>query len=341
MSTYYSYVRATGMYVPPKVVTNHDLAKVMDTSDEWIVQRTGIKERRFAEVGVTTTDLALKAVENMLDKNKIKAKEIDCIIFSTLSPDVLIPGSGVILQDKLGLGKRKIPCYDIRQQCSNFVYGLQMADSFIRTGLYENILIVGVDLHSHALDMSTRGRAVSVLFGDGAGCCVVSRTEKEESRILHTKIHADGRGAFEGIHGKLFDMSKSPVICYNPSDPNVDVDEMYVQMPNPKNLFVNAVRNMVDVAKKSLKELKIPMSEVKYLLPHQANMRINQMVADYLKIDKEKVLYNIQKYGNTTSATLPTLLDEFVTNGTIQRGDLIILVAFGSGFTWGSTIMRY
>lgn len=336
----YAYIRSNGMYVPEKVVTNEDLTKLMDTSNEWIVQRTGINERRYADIGVNTSDLAKLAVENMLSKKEVKLKDIDCLIFATCSPDFLIPGTGVLLQDKLGISKSHIPCYDIRQQCSGYIYGLQMAKAFIETGVYENILVVGAELHSHALEMNTRGRAVSVIFGDGAACSVISATNNDSSCIISTSAFSDGAGAFKGMHGKLFDQSQKPIIWYDPKNDDENID-LYPVMASSKNLFTNAVRRMVEVAKKSLKENDLSLKDIKYLLPHQANMRINQMVADYLKVDQDKVLYNIHKYGNTTAATIPLLLSEFTDNGTIKRGDLILMVSFGVGFTWGSALIRY
>lgn len=335
-----AYIRATGMYVPENVVTNDDLTKTMTTSDEWIYKRSGIKERRYASPGDRCSDLAKASVENMLSKGDITEEEIDCIIFATLSPDCHFPGAGVFLQEKMGWADRTIPCYDIRQQCSGFIYGLQMAQSFVESGMYENVLLVGAELHSNALEYNDRGRAVTVLFGDGAASVVVSKSPDSSSKILATEVHADGGGAMKGIHLILFDIGKKPVVFYDPSN-DEENQSMYPEMPSPKNLFTNAVRRMVEVSLNCLQEQGLTVADVDWVLPHQANKRINDMVADYLEIPKEKVLYNIHKFGNTTAATIPLLLDEFSSNGTIKRGDLLLIVGFGSGFTWGASLVKY
>jgi 3-oxoacyl-[acyl-carrier-protein] synthase-3 len=305
-----AYFRSTGMYVPDKVVTNDDLSKLMNTSDEWIHKRSGIRERRYVEPGVKCSDLAKHAVENLLSKGEVQAGDIDCIIFATLSPDIHFPGSGVLLQEKMGWSDRHIPCYDIRQQCSGFIYGVQMAQAFIETGMYENVLLMGAEVHSNALEYSDRGRAVTVLFGDGA------------------------------VHLILFDISKKPIVYYNPSDATENAG-LFPEMPNPKNLFTNAVRRMAEVSLSTLEQLGLKASDVDWVLPHQANKRINDMAAQFMGIPEEKVLFNIHKYGNTTAATIPLLLDEYTVNGTIKRGDLMLMVGFGSGFTWGASLVRY
>jgi 3-oxoacyl-[acyl-carrier-protein] synthase III len=336
----HAYFRSTGMYVPERVVTNDDLSKLMTTSDEWIHKRSGIRERRYVEPGVRCSDLAKHAVENLLSKGGVQADEIDCIIFATLSPDIHFPGSGVFLQEKMGWSDRHIPCYDIRQQCSGFIYGVQMAQAFIETGMYENVLLVGAEVHSNALEYNDRGRAVTVLFGDGAACAVISKSPSPESMIMKTKVHADGKGAFDGVHLILFDISKKPIVYYNPSDEKENI-VLFPEMPNPKNLFTNAVRRMAEVSLSSLEQLGLKASDVDWVLPHQANKRINDMAAQFMGIPEEKVLFNIHKYGNTTAATIPLLLDEYTVNGTIKRGDLMLMVGFGSGFTWGASLVRY
>jgi 3-oxoacyl-[acyl-carrier-protein] synthase-3 len=340
MSKRYAYIRSCGMYVPEKVVTNHDLAKVMDTSDEWIRQRSGIIERRNAEPGVRTSDLAVKAVEDLLGKGDVSAEEIDCIIFATLSPDCHFPGTAVILQEKLGWAERFLACYDIRQQCSGFIYGLQMAQAFLEAGMYRNVLLVGAEVHSNALDYSDRGRGVTVLFGDGAAAVVVSPAKDELSRILKSDVYADGRGAFNGIHMKIFDIGSRPIINYDLNDSESNADA-FPCMPSPKNLFANAVRRMAEASMACLNSLGLTVDDVDWVVPHQANMRINNMVAEFIQIPSEKVLYNMHKFGNTTAATIPLLLAEFTGNGKIKRGDLLLMVAFGSGFTWGAAVARY
>lgn len=335
-----AYIRDTGMYVPENVVTNDDLPQELNTSDEWIRQRTGVSQRRYAKPGERTSDLAKRAVENMLAKGEVKAEEIDCIIFATLSPDFFFPGAGVFLQEKLGWADRHIPCYDIRQQCSGFVYGLQMAQAFVEAGMYENVLFVGAEIHSNALDFSERGRAVTVLFGDGAGVLVVSPSPDDKSGILLTETHADGAGALNGIHMKLHDIGKRPVIDYDPSDFETNAD-LYPDMPASRNLFVNAVRRMTEVSQSLLGKMNLSVSDIDWVVPHQANVRINKSVVEHLGIPDEKVLYNVHKYGNTTAATIPLLLAEYTQNNTIKRGDLLITPAFGSGFTWGAALVRY
>lgn len=336
----HAFIRSTGMYVPDKVVTNDDLAKLMTTSDEWIHKRSGIRERRYAAEGDRCSDLALRSVEDLLAKGEVAAEEIDCIIYATLSPDNHFPGTGVILQEKLGWSERQIPCYDIRQQCSGFIYGMQMAQAFIEAGMYKNVLLVGAELHSNALEYSDRGRAVTVLFGDGAASVVVSESPDDKSAILTTQVHADGAGAFNGVHLILFDIGKKPIVYYDPKN-EAENKELFPEMPSPKNLFTNAVRRMAEVSMASLERLGLTVADVDWVLPHQANKRINDMAVQFLGIPDEKVLFNIHKYGNTTAATIPLLLDEFTTNGTIKRGDLLLMVGFGSGFTWGASIVRY
>ena len=336
----HAYIRASGMYVPPKVIRNDDLPPELNTNDQWIRERSGVRERRYADVGVRTTDLAKLAVDDLLLRHEVEAGEIDCIVFATLSPDFFFPGAGVFLQDKLGWASREIACYDIRQQCSGFVYGLQMAQSFVESGMYENVLIVGAEIHSHALEFEERGRAVTVLFGDGAAACLVSVSNGGQSRIIDTECHADGRGALKGVHMKLFDIGKMPVIDYDPGNSEQNRD-FYPDMPAPKNLFSNAVRKMTQVSLSLLEKAGLAVSDVDWVLPHQANLRINKMVAEQLQIDQEKVLYNIFKYGNTTAATIPLLLAEYTIDGTIRRGDLLLMTAFGSGFTWGACLARY
>ena len=340
LSKNYAYIRSCGMYVPERVIKNDDLPAELYSSDQWIRERSGILERRYAGLGVNTSDLAREAVLNLLQKEEAAPEEIDCIIFATLSPDIFFPGAGVFLQEKLGWADRHIACYDIRQQCSGFVYGLQMAQAFVETGMYRNVLLVGAEVHSHALEFTERGRAVTVLFGDGAAAVLVSPAQSEESRILITENHADGRGAYRGVHMKVFDIGKMPVIDYDPKNPEENRD-LFPDMPAPKNLFSSAVRRMSEVGLSVLGKSGLTVNDVNWVLPHQANIRINKMVAEQLKIPQEKVLYNIFKYGNTTAATIPLLLAEYTEKGTIRRGDLLLMVAFGSGFTWGAALVHY
>ena len=336
----HAYIRATGRYVPDKIVKNNDLAEVLDTSDEWIQKRVGIKERRYADPEVQSSDLAKEAVLDLISKNDIDLQEIDCIILATLSPDHHFPGTAMFLQEKLGIGGSKIPCFDIRQQCSGFIYGLQMAQAFVENKMYQNVLLVGTEVHSHALDYSPRGRAVTVIFGDGAAAVVVSASENTSHAILTTELHSDGRGAMQGVHHKLFNIGKKPIVYYNPFDFETNAD-LYPDMNDARKLFTSAIKSMTEVSLTALKKLNLNIDQIDWVLPHQANYRINKLTAEQLGIADQKVLYNIHKYGNTTAATIPLLLSEFTDDGTIRRGDLLLMVAFGSGFTWGAAVVRY
>lgn len=344
-----AYIRATGMYVPEKVVTNNDFPEAMETNDEWIQQRSGIRERRFISPGQTTSDLAKAAVEDLMAKSDVTPEEVDCIIVATVMSDYFFPGAGMFLQDKLGWSDLQMPCYDIRQQCAGFIYGLQMAQAFVENGLYRNILLVGTEIHSSFLEFNKRGRAVSVLFGDGAGAAVISAQSEGadaparsgiNSEVLHTEVHADGSGALNGIYMKLYDIDKNPIIQYDPKNPEENA-ALHPVMSGSRNLFSNAVRRMNEVSRSVLGKAGLTVSDIDWVVPHQANMRINNAVAEYLDIDANKVLYNIQRYANTTAATIPLLLAESVANGTIKRGDLLLMPAFGAGFVWGASLVRF
>ena len=349
-------VLGIGSYVPERVVTNDELrflndkhirqeTPTIETNDEWIIQRTGIKERRYVpnDATVGTSDLALFAGKKALADAGVDAKEIDCIIFATLSPDITFPGSGVFLQDKLGIageGKGKsAACYDIRQQCSGFIYGLQMADAFIRTGLYKRILLVGAETHSHCLDYSTRGRDVTVLFGDGAGAMVLGPTESDDpkSGIVYTECHADGSGAWN-LTLPIYDIKKAPYIQYDPKNPDEN-QPMYPKMDG-KRVFLNAVRNMVMSSQKALADTGFTWADIDWFVPHQANLRINEKVVEVAGIPADKVLNTIQFYGNTTAATVPLTIDHWVKQGKAKKGDRILATVFGAGFTWGSAIFQ-
>ena len=335
---YRSEIIGTGMYVPPGVVTNHDLEKIMETSNEWIVQRSGIEERRWVTPEVTTTDLAQKAAEEAIAHAGIDKKEIDCILFATLSPDHEFPGNGCFLQPKLGL--TEIPAIDVRQQCSGFLYGMSIADAFIRMGQYKTILLVGAEVHSKGLDKSTKGRDTGVLFGDGAGAIIIRRCEpknlKTDSFIYSTHLFAEGSSAKElWIPG--------PGMNLGPDRMNHQMIEEGLQYPfmNGKKVFANAVRRMCEAMHLALETNKVKLEDIDIFLFHQANMRINQMIAQELKIPEEKVFNTIQKYGNTTAATLPIGMTEAVKAGKLKKGSLVASAVFGSGFTWGSSIYRW
>lgn len=340
-----------GSYVPDRVVKNEEISFLDDkhvrqatqqteTNDEWIQKRTGIRERRYVpnDGSVATSDLALQAAQRALIDANLEPTELDCIIFGTLSPDFHFPGSGVVLQRKLGIAeKTSCACFDIRQQCSAFVYGLQMADAFIRSGTYKRVLLVGAELHSHSLDFTTRGRDVTVLFGDGAGAMVLGPMETDDARagVMYTAAHADGNGAND-LYLKIFDISKLPYIDYNALDREQNA-LMYPHMDG-KRVFLNAVRGMVMSTQTALAKTGLGWDDIQWFVPHQANLRINEKVVEVAKIPPEKVLNSIEIYGNTTAATVPLTIDHWRKEGKVKRGDRILSSVFGSGFTWGATI---
>jgi 3-oxoacyl-[acyl-carrier-protein] synthase-3 len=342
-----------GSYVPERVVKNDELRYLDDqhvrhdtprteTNDEWIRTRTGIEERRYVPNDGKTacSDLGREAASRALADAGWDAKDVDCIIFATLSPDIHFPGSGVFLQHKLGIsGEEGCACYDIRQQCSGFLYGLQMADAFVRTGTYKKILLVGAELHSHSLDYSTRGRDVMVLFGDGAGAVCVGPVETDDPRegVLYTKVHADGSGAMD-LHLKIFDIAQLPYVHYDAKNRDEN-DVMYPQM-NGKKVFLNAVRGMNLSTREALAKTGLTWKDVDWFVPHQANLRINEAVAQYAEIPPEKVLNTIQIYGNTTAASVPLTIDHYLKAGKVKKGQLVLSSVFGAGFTWGAGIFR-
>jgi 3-oxoacyl-[acyl-carrier-protein] synthase-3 len=349
-------VLGLGSYVPERVVDNHELVHLNDkhvrqdqaqteTSDQWIQQRTGIVERRYVPNDGTTgtSDLALQACKRALADAEVDAKDIDCIILGTLSPDIHFPGTAVFLQDKLGIageGKGKsCACFDIRQQCSAIVYGLQMADAFIKAGLYKRVLLVGAEVHSHSLDYSTRGRDVMVLFGDGAGAFVLGPEETDDPKagVLYTDCRADGTGAWN-LYLKIFEIAKLPYVNYDAH--NRDENQiMYPQMDG-KRVFLHAVRNMVMSAQKALAETGLTWADIDWFVPHQANLRINEKVVEVAGIPADKVLNSIQFYGNTTAATVPLTIDHWRAAGKVKPGDRVLATVFGAGFTWGSAIFQ-
>ncbi|MEJ5365309.1 MAG: beta-ketoacyl-ACP synthase III [Desulfosoma sp.] len=328
-----SAVVGIGSYVPPKVVTNDDLSRLMTTSDEWIQTRTGIRERRFAEEGVKCSDLALEACRKALSDAGMTAEDLDFLIFATLSPDHHFPGTGCYLQPKLGTGP--IGCLDVRNQCTGFLYSLTVADALIRAGVYRNILVVGAEVHSSALDFSDRGRDVAVLFGDGAAAVVLSPSADPDRGVLYTELHADGRFA-RALCLDIWDISRKPYL----TPETAATQDIWPQMDG-KTVFKHAVTRLSEAIQHTLAVNGVSAEDIKYVIPHQANMRINQMVAQKLGFPEEKFLHNMQRYGNTTAASIPLLLDEAHRTGMIQKGDLVLLAAFGSGFTWGTALMRW
>lgn len=328
-----SVIRGIGGYVPPQVVKNSDLAERFTTSDEWIQTRTGIKERRFAQEGTSCSDLALHAARDALEDARMQVSDLDFIIFATLSPDHHFPGSGCYLQTKLGAPH--IGCLDVRNQCTGFLYSMAVADAFIRAGVYRNILVVGSEVHSSALDLSNRGRDVAVLFGDGAGAAIFSASTDDDRGVLYTELHADGEFA-RALYMDIWDISKKPFL----DQTAIDDGKIWPQMDG-KTVFRHAVTRLVDLVLHTLKVNGLKPEDIKFVLPHQANLRINQMVCEKLNMPGEKFLNNIQKYGNTTAASIPLLLNENYRAGRFQRGDLLLLIAFGSGFTWGSALVKW
>jgi 3-oxoacyl-[acyl-carrier-protein] synthase III len=335
---YNSEILGTGMYVPPGIVTNDDLSKIMDTSHEWIVQRSGIEERRWVTPEVSTTDLALKACEEAIQNSGIDKKEIDCLLFATLSPDHDFPGAGCFLQPKLGL--TDIPAIDVRQQCSGFIYAMSIADAFIKSGQYKTVLVVGAEIHSKGLDKTTKGRDTAVLFGDGAGAIIMRRKEvkdcNSESFIYSTHLFADGSHAKD----LWIPAPGSAIGSERISHAHIDESLHYPYM-NGKKVFTNAIRRMCECMNLALEKNNLKLEEIDLFLFHQANMRINQMIAQELKIPEEKVFNSIQKFGNTTAATIPIGMCEAVKAGKLKKGTLVASAVFGSGFTWASSIYRW
>ena len=334
---YRSRIKGLGFYVPENVVTNDDLSKLMDTSDEWIQERTGIQQRHHALRGSdTTTSMGVKASLKAIEAAKINKEEIDFIVFATLSPDFYFPGCGVLVQKELGLPT--VGALDIRNQCSGFIYALSVADQYIKTGMYKNILVIGAETQSPALDMTTRGRNMAVLFGDGAGAAIVSRSDNPERGILSTHLHSQGEHAEQlamiapGVGTKWVPQ----ILAENDPD-----DVSYYPNMNGQFVFKNAVVRFAEVIEEGLKSNGLSNKDINMLIPHQANLRISQFVQHQFKLTDEQIFNNIMKYGNTTAASIPIALTEAVQQGKIKDGDLVVLAAFGSGFTWASAIIRW
>ncbi len=329
-----STILGVGSYVPSKVVTNDDLAKLMTTSDEWIFQRSGIKERRYIEHdGIGASDLAVPASKAALEHAGVKPEEIDAIIFATLSPDYTFPGSGCLLGDKLGMPG--VPALDIRNQCSGFLYGLSIADAWVRAGMYKKVLLVGSEVHSTGIEFADRGRDVTVLFGDGAGAAVIGQAKDDDHGLLSIALHADGSGAQD-----LW--LECPGSKYIPRLTTEMMDEgrHYPKMKG-KQVFRWATDKMPAVAKEVLDKAGLGIPDVDLFIPHQANQRINQLVAWRLEMDEEKVVHNIEKFGNTTAATIPMALDKAFKEDRIKDGSNVLFAAFGAGFTWAGAVVRF
>lgn len=346
-----SKIAGIGMYVPKNVVTNQDLTKYMDTNDEWIQERTGIKERRYAHrTEETTTTMAVEAARIAIERAGTTAEEIDFIVFATLSPDYYFPGCGVLLQRAMKM--KEIGALDVRNQCSGFVYALSVADQFIKTGMYKNILVIGSEKHSFGLDFSTRGRNVSVIFGDGAGAVVLQPAEDKDQGILSTHLHSDGESAEilamynPGTHANYWgtknyaDFDDAEIAQMFMSHKMIDNAQNFPFMDGP-SVFKKAVVKFPEVIVEALAKNNYQPSDINMLIPHQANLRISQFVQQKLGLQDSQVYNNIQQYGNTTAASVPIALCEAWEKGLIKNGDLVCLAAFGSGFTWASALLRW
>ncbi|MGB3108149.1 MULTISPECIES: 3-oxoacyl-ACP synthase III family protein [Sphingobacterium] len=345
-----SKIAGIGYYVPKNVYTNNDLTRFMDTSDEWIQERTGIKERRYADrIGETTTTMGVEAAKIAIERAHITPEDVDFIIFATLSPDYYFPGCAVLLQREMKM--KEIGALDIRNQCSGFIYALSIADQFVKTGMYKNVLVVGSEKHSFALDFSTRGRAVSVIFGDGAGAVVVQPTTENGKGILSTHLHSDGAEA-EKLAMYYPGASSGIWLDKMPNWPDQELGGLLMTkemledgtaFPNMDGqaVFKKAVVKFPEVIHEALAKNNLKTSDIDLLIPHQANLRISQFVQKTLGLREDQVFNNIQKYGNTTAASVPIALCEAWEEGKIKDGDLVCLAAFGAGFTWGSALIRW
>ena len=332
-----SKITGLGYYVPENVVSNDDLSKLMDTNDAWIQERTGIKERRHIKKGDgnSTSRMGARAAKIALERAKLLATDIDMVVFATLSPDMYFPGGGVEIQEMLGM--RTIPALDVRNQCSGFIYALSVADQYIKTGMCKNILVIGSENHSGGLDMSDRGRAVSVIFGDGAGAAVVSRNDSGKGGILSTHLHSEGQHKNElSLKGPSTAYWVPEIIADNPQE-----DIPYYPYMNGQFVFKHAIVRFGEVIKEGLEANGLNAEAIDLLIPHQANLRISQFIQQKLQLRDDQVFNNIQKYGNTTAASIPIALTEAWEAGKIKEGDLVVLAAFGSGFTWGSAIIKW
>jgi 3-oxoacyl-[acyl-carrier-protein] synthase-3 len=333
---YNAKITGLGFYVPDNIVTNDDLAKMMDTDDAWIQERTGIKQRHWIKEGSdeTSATMGAKAAKIAIERAGLNKDEIDFIIFATLSPDFYFPGCGVQIQDMLDM--QTIGALDIRNQCSGFVYALSTADQFIKTGMYKNILVIGSEYHSNGLDKTTRGRGVSVIFGDGAGACVLSRTEDNQKGILSSHLHSQGKYADKLIVESPSIKHWVPEILESEEE-----DISYFPYMDGTFVFKNAVVRFSEVIMEALSTNNIAPTDIDLFIPHQANLRISQFVQHKFKLKDDQVYNNIMNYGNTTAASIIIALSEAWEKGKVKENDIVLLAAFGSGFTWGSVLMRW
>jgi len=333
---YNSKITGLGYYVPDNIVTNDDLSKIMDTNDEWIQERTGIKERHWIPDGSEDSSAVMgaKAAKIAIERAGLTKDDVDFIVFATLSPDYFFPGCGVQVQDMLDMPT--IGAIDIRNQCSGFIYALSTADQFIKTGMYKNILVIGAEYHSNGLDKTTRGRGVSVIFGDGAGACILSREEDNSKGILSSHLHSEGKHADKLIVASPSIKHWVPEILASKEE-----DISYFPYMDGTFVFKNAVVRFSEVIMEGLQKNNLQTSDIDMLIPHQANLRISQFVQKKFDLNDDQIYNNIMKYGNTTAASIIIALTEAWENGNIKDNDLVVLAAFGSGFTWGSVIMRW
>ncbi len=333
---YNSKITGLGFYVPDNIVTNDDLSKLMDTNDEWIQERTGIKQRHWIKDGSneTSATMGANAAKKAIERSGLTKDDIDFIVFATLSPDYYFPGCGVQIQDMLDMNT--VGALDVRNQCSGFVYALSTADQFIKTGMYKNILVIGSEYHSNGLDKSTRGRGVSVIFGDGAGACVLSRTEDNNKGILSSHLHSQGKFADKLI------VSSPSIKHWVPEIINSEEEDIsYFPYMDGTFVFKNAVVRFSEVIMEALTANKMQSTDIDLFIPHQANLRISQFIQHKFKLRDDQVYNNIMNYGNTTAASIVIALSEAFEKGKIKDNDIVLLAAFGSGFTWGSILMRW
>jgi 3-oxoacyl-[acyl-carrier-protein] synthase III len=325
-----SRISGTGHYAPARVLTNQDLERMVDTSDEWIVERTGIRQRHLAAEGETTSDMASRAAMAALEAAGLSAKDLDLIIVATVTPDMPLPATAVFVQQKIG-ARNDCPAFDIAAACAGFIYGMSIADRFLATGAARHVLVVGVELLSRVINW--KDRTTCVLFGDGAGAAVLSRAEDDGRGLLSTHLYADGSQA-NALHIPAGGSARPA------SHATVDAGLHLVHMTG-QDVFKYAVRALSSASLTALEANGIAREQVRWVIPHQANLRIIEAVAKRVGIELDRFVLNIERYGNTSSASIPIALDEASRAETIKPGDLVLMCALGAGFAWGSALIRY